>query len=68
MIGAGHKQAIVTLVDRRSGNARLIKVSHKTSAKVSGAVIKNLRPLRAKTKTTTFNNGMEFANHASKRR
>jgi len=64
VIGAGHKQAIVTLVERKSGYARLMKVSHRTSAQVSGAVIKKLRPFRAKVKTITFDNGKEeFAEH-----
>lgn len=64
VIGAGHKQAIVTLVERKSGYARLMKVSHKTSQQVSSAVIKKLRPISAGVETITFDNGKEFAEHA----
>jgi IS30 family transposase len=64
VIGARHKQAIVTLVERRSGYARLTKVSHKTSKQVADAVIKKLRSINARVKTITFDNGKEFAEHA----
>ena len=64
VIGAGHKQAIVTLVERRSGYARLMKVTHKTSKQVADAVIKKLRSINARVKTITFDNGKEFAEHA----
>jgi IS30 family transposase len=64
VIGAGHKQAIVTLVERKSGYARLMKVSHKTSKQVADAVIKKLRSVHARVKTITFDNGKEFAEHA----
>ena len=64
VIGAGHKHAIVTLVERRSGYARLTKVIHKTSKQVADAVIKKLRLINARVKTITFDNGKEFAEHA----
>jgi len=64
LIGARHKQAIVTLVKRRSGYARLMKVSHTTSKKVADAVIKKMRSINARVKTITFDNGKEFAEHA----
>ena len=64
VIGAGHKQAIVTLVERKSGYAVLMKVNHKTSELVSSAVIKKLEPIRDRVKTITFDNGKEFAEHA----
>ena len=63
-IGAGHKQAIVTLVERKSGYAVLMKVNHKTSELMSSAVIKKLEPIRDRVKTITFDNGKEFAEHA----
>ena len=46
----------MTMVERKSGFAKLMKVSNKTSAQVSVAVIKKLRPLRTKVKTITFDN------------
>ncbi len=63
VIGAGHQQAIVSLVERKSGLAVLAKVSHKTAELVSRAVIDRLTPLREQVQTITFDNGKEFAHH-----
>jgi len=65
VIGAGRKQAIVTLVERKSGYARLMKVSHKTSKQVADAIIKKLRSVYARVMTITFDDGKEFAEHTS---
>ncbi|NBV95069.1 MAG: IS30 family transposase [Methylocystaceae bacterium] len=56
LIGKGHKQAIVSLVERKSGYAVLKKVSKKTSELVSCAIIKGLKPISGKVKTITFDN------------
>jgi len=64
LIGKGHKQAIVSLVERKSGYAVLKKVTKKTSELVSSAIIKGLRPIAYKVKTITFDNGREFSDHA----
>jgi IS30 family transposase len=62
-IGAGRKQAIVSLVERKSGYCLLAHVPHKTSEAVSEAIIRSLAPLKARVKTLTFDNGLEFARH-----
>ena len=64
VIGRGHKQAIVSLVERKSGYAVIRKVSNKTSDLVSAAIIESLMPIANKVKTITFDNGKEFAEHA----
>ena len=64
LIGKGHKQAIVSLVERKSGYAVLKKVTKKTSELVSSAIIKGLKPISGKVKTITFDNGREFSDHA----
>ena len=64
VIGAGHKQAIVTLVERKSGYAVLMKVNHKTSELVSSAVIKKLEPIRDRVKTITFDYGLVFTSRS----
>jgi len=63
VIGAAHKQAIITLVERKSGYALITKVSNKTSDLVSAAIINKLRPMAPLVKTITFDNGKEFAEH-----
>lgn len=64
VIGVNHKQAIVTLVERKSGYAVIAKVQNKTAKLVSKAVVKLLEPFKAKVKTLTYDNGKEFAKHA----
>ena len=64
VIGAAHKQAFVTLVERKSGYAVLAKVKNKTSDLVSSAIITKLNAVTPLVKTLTFDNGKEFAEHA----
>ena len=65
MIGKRHKQAIVSLVERKSGYAVLAKVTNKTASLVSNAIIDRLKPLAGHVKTLTYDNGNEFADHAT---
>ena len=65
VIGAGHKQAIVTLVERKSGFAVLAHVTRKTADLVSQAIITSLTPLAQRVRTVTYDNGKEFADHAA---
>jgi transposase, IS30 family len=63
VIGAGHSQAVVTIVERKSGYAKLKKVANKTAVLVSQAIEVVLKPLNARVKTLTVDNGKEFAYH-----
>jgi IS30 family transposase len=63
VIGAAHKQAIVTLVERKSGFAVLAKVSNKSADLVGWAIEAKLKPLTSRVKTLTVDNGKEFADH-----
>ena len=65
VIGANHKQAIVTVVERKSGYAVMAKVSNKTVDLVSQAIIKALTPFEARVKTLTYDNGKEFSGHTT---
>ena len=58
-------QAIVTVVERKSGYAVIAKVSNKTSDLVGAAIIKALKPFQARVKTLTYDNGKEFCGHAN---
>jgi transposase, IS30 family len=64
VIREGQKQVIMTLIERNSGYARLMKVSHKKSKQIFDEVVKKLRSINARVKTITFDNGKEFAEHA----
>ena len=63
IIGANHKRAIVSIVDRASKFTKLVKVSHKTSEEVGQAIITALDPISPFVLTLTADNGKEFANH-----
>ena len=63
VIGANHKGAIVTMVERKSGFRVIVKVSQKTSELVSRAIIEGLRPYMVRVITLTYDNGKEFAGH-----
>jgi Transposase and inactivated derivatives, IS30 family len=64
IIGARQKQAIVTMVERKSGLTLLFKVTHKTSDAVAQGIMRMMAPIKKKVKTLTFDNGLEFARHA----
>lgn len=64
VIGAKHKGAIVTVVERKSGYVVIAKVSNKTADLVGSAIISMLKPFEARVKTLTYDNGKEFCAHA----
>jgi IS30 family transposase len=57
------KQAIVTLVERKSGFAVLAKVLNKPADLVGRAIEEKLKPFGSRVKTLTVDNGQEFADH-----
>lgn len=63
VIGRGHKQAIVSLVERKSGYVLIRKVERKTAQAVSDAMTCLLKPHRCRVHTITCDNGREFAGH-----
>lgn len=65
IIGQNHQQAILSLTERKSKLCLLKKVERNTAEAVEHAIEELLRPLAAKVKTITSDNGREFANHQS---
>jgi IS30 family transposase len=63
VIGAHHKGALVTIVDRKSKFALIKKVDSKHADIVTQATIDMLLPIKALTHTITSDNGKEFAYH-----
>jgi IS30 family transposase len=63
IIGKGHRQAIVTLTERKSRFALLRKVERRKAGLVSTAVIDLLQPVADRLHTITGDNGKEFAEH-----
>jgi IS30 family transposase len=63
IIGKNHRQAIVSIVERKTGLTLIRKVERKTSKAVSQAMIGLLKPYKNKVRTITSDNGKEFAGH-----
>ena len=63
IIGKNHRQAIVSLVERKSGFTLIRKVERKTALAVGSAMIDLLKPYYKKVHTITSDNGKEFAQH-----
>jgi IS30 family transposase len=63
IIGKGHKQAVVSLTERKSRLTLIHKVNRKTADNVSNAIIHLLKPIAHRVHTLTSDNGKEFADH-----
>lgn len=65
IIGAKHKGALLTYVDRCSKFSKIAKLPNKTAQAVCAGTVKTLANLGVKVHTITFDNGKEFAAHLS---
>ena len=63
LIGKGHKQAIVSLTERKSRLTLIAKVPSREAEDVKDSVLALLRPLASHVHTITSDNGKEFARH-----
>ncbi|AOM41326.1 IS30 family transposase [Xenorhabdus hominickii] len=64
IVGKDHKSALLTLVERKSLFTLIIKLEDKTAKGVAKAATRHLSGIKNKVKTITFDNGLEFAEHA----
>ena len=65
IIGAKHRGALVSVVDRVSKFVFLRKVGKKTAGEVGDALLRCLGPVKELVHTITADNGKEFAGHAT---
>lgn len=63
IIGKGHKQAIVSITERKSRLTIIHKVERKTAASVTSTILRLLKPIAHRVHTLTSDNGREFAGH-----
>ncbi len=63
IIGKRHKQAIVSVTERKSRLSLIYKVEQKTSDQVTKAINRFLLPIKHYVHTVTSDNGKEFAGH-----
>jgi IS30 family transposase len=65
IIGKNHQQAIVSLVERKTGYTLIRKVKRKTAKAVKRAITGLLKPYQHHVLTMTSDNGKEFAEHVA---
>ena len=63
IVGAGHRGAILVIVERRAGKVFAAPPKRRKAADVARAIIRLLRPHKEHVKTLTFDNGREFSLH-----
>lgn len=63
VIGAKHKGAITTMVERKSKLTKLVLLKGATKNETRKAIIKRLKPIKKFVLTLTSDNGKEFAGH-----
>ena len=63
VIGKDRKSVLVTVVDRASLYTVCSRVLSRSAQVVSQAILRLLRPFKARVKTLTFDNGSEFVKH-----
>jgi len=64
IVGAEHKGAILSLVDRHSKYTMLFLLKGKTKEEVTAAIVQTLKKAKRHLHTITYDNGKEFAGHA----
>ena len=65
IIGRASGSVLVTMVERKSRYTIIAKVPNKTADEVAKVIMVRLLPHRSKLHTLTFDNGKEFAAHAT---
>ena len=63
IIGKAHKQAIVSITERKSGLALIYKVDRRTKENTEGAIKRLLGSISKQVHTITSDNGKEFGDH-----
>src|ERR1700733_8995579 len=63
IIGANHRGAVMSHVERKSKYTKLAKLRDKTADSVVRACTRVLLPLADRIETITYDNGKEFASH-----
>jgi IS30 family transposase len=63
IIGKGHKQALVSLTERKSRLTLVAKVKQKSAELTARSIRRLLEPIASKVITLTSDNGKEFARH-----
>lgn len=63
VLGKGRSNALLTLVERKTLYTVIVRLPSKRSDELAHAAIQEMKLLKSKVKTITFDNGLEFAGH-----
>ncbi len=63
IMGKGRKSALLTLVERKTLYAVMVRLTGKRADLLAEAAVINMKGIAGKVKTITFDNGLEFAEH-----
>ena len=65
VLGHRRQSALLTLVERKTLYTVIARLTGKRADLLAVAAIQRMKPLQAKVRTITFDNGLEFAHHAT---
>ena len=63
VMGKGRKSALLTMVERKTLYTVIVRLTGKRADLLAEAAVRSMAALKAKVKTITFDNGLEFAEH-----
>lgn len=63
IIGKGRQGALLTMVERKTLYTVIVRLTGKRSDLLTAAAVEHMAPLKARIKTITLDNGLEFAGH-----
>ena len=62
-MGKGRKSALLTMVERKTLYTVIVRLTGKHADLLAEAAVSHMEEIKAKVKTITFDNGLEFAAH-----
>lgn len=65
VMGKGRKSALLTMVERKTLYTVIVRLTGKRADLLAEAAISHMADIQSKVETITFDNGLEFADHAT---
>lgn len=65
VMGKGRKSALLTMVERKTLYTVIVRLTGKRADLLATAAVAHMADIQSKVKTITFDNGLEFADHAT---
>ena len=65
VMGKGRKSALLTMVERKTLYTLIVRLTGKRADLLAKAAVTHMADMKSKVETITFDNGLEFADHAT---